>query len=293
MFVFREREIFRERERERVTDMLARIEWEDDFPGYHHRSILYAKQNAIGGFLPKREEKEEQPHLGTIRLRMQLQNLPLERLHPPEGGPDEDAAPVRIGQRLRRVAQPRVLEREPRRRHREVGEAIVALGILGIGEVILGHEHLVGHLAPDLARVIRYVESRDRTQRRHAVRYVREEILVAYPASAYHAEAGHDHTLLLGVQLRGRGGGAGGAGGQRRRRRRLRRECADGGNADDYQARGGEFHFILLWWCVILLFVDFVFCGFVLWTARARAGGSGDKCGPGGGFTKTLLLLML
>jgi hypothetical protein len=38
-----------------------------------------------------------------------------------------------------------------------------------------------------------------------------------------------------------------------------------------------NFIFILLWWCVILLFVDFVFCGFVLWTARAGGSQYGDK----------------
>jgi hypothetical protein len=177
---------------------------------------------------------------------MQLQNLLLESFHPPEGAAHEHAAPFRTRQRLRRVPEPRVLERESRRRDREVREAIVALGVLRVREVLFGNEHRVRHLRTDLARVVRWIESRYRTEGRHPVDNVLEEILVTDAASADHAEARHHHPPLLGVQRRRRGGGGRPGGGRRRRSRRRRRgERADGGDAD-YD--DGEFHNVCFGW---------------------------------------------
>ena len=98
-------------------------------------------------------------HLGPFRLLMQLQYLLLKRLHPPKRRPDEHTTLFRIGKRLGSIAQLGILQCQPCRRHGKVRKSIIALGILGVREMIVGVEHFIGYLRADLTGVICWIEA--------------------------------------------------------------------------------------------------------------------------------------
>mmetsp|Transcript_4614 Transcript_4614/g.9685 ORF Transcript_4614/g.9685 Transcript_4614/m.9685 type:complete len:447 (+) Transcript_4614:137-1477(+) len=163
------------------------------------------------GCVSQKRRDCERRNLRPLRLLPQLQRLPLKRFHASKCAADHDANLVWILERLRRVPELGVLQRQPARRHGEVSEPVVALGVLRVGEVILRVEHRIGDLATDLARVVRDVEARYAVEARDPVDDVVEEGLVADAAAGDDAEARDDNALLLRRE---------GRGADRRRRRR-------------------------------------------------------------------------
>mmetsp|Transcript_48538 Transcript_48538/g.90061 ORF Transcript_48538/g.90061 Transcript_48538/m.90061 type:complete len:517 (-) Transcript_48538:146-1696(-) len=183
--------------------------------------------------VPQQGRDGEGRHLRPFRLLGQLERLLLERLHPPEGRPDEHSAPLGrlFAHRVGRVSDAAVLQGLPRRRHGEVRVPVVRLGVLKVHEVILRIEHVVGHFRTDLTGIVRYVEPLDLPEARLALHAGVEEVFVADAAPADHAEAGHYHSLAVrlgrhseGRRRRRRGPGA---------KRRPERERADALSAQD------------------------------------------------------------
>jgi len=130
---------------------------------------------------------------------MQLQHLPLKRLHPPKCSPDKNTTPFRILQRLRRIPQLSILQRQPSRSHGKVRESIIALGIFGIDKVIIGIEHGVGDLGTDFAGVVGGIEAGDGVEGGDAVDDVLEEVFVSDAAAGDYAEAGYYDSFFFGV----------------------------------------------------------------------------------------------
>lgn len=90
---------------------------------------------------------------------------------------------------------------------------IVALGIFGIDEVVVGVEEGVRDFGSDLAGVVRDVEAGDFGDGGFSVDAGLEEGFVAYAAAGDDAEAGHDDAFFGGVEGGGEAGGGGVGGG--------------------------------------------------------------------------------
>jgi hypothetical protein len=81
-----------------------------------------------------------------------------------------------------------------------VRKSIIALGILGIAKVLFRVEHFVGHLRPNLARIMRRIESRYCPKRGPTRHDVGEEIFMSDAAAGYDAKSGNDNALLLCIE---------------------------------------------------------------------------------------------
>lgn len=77
-------------------------------------------------------------------------------------------------------------------------ETIIALGILGVDEVIVGDEHGVGYFGTDLAGVVRGIEAGYFGDGGFAVDAGLEEVLVADSAAGDYAEAGYYDAFFIG-----------------------------------------------------------------------------------------------
>mmetsp|Transcript_20236 Transcript_20236/g.44003 ORF Transcript_20236/g.44003 Transcript_20236/m.44003 type:complete len:443 (+) Transcript_20236:1318-2646(+) len=137
-----------------------------------------------GGGVSKESGDGEGRYLGPFRLLMQLQNFPLKRFRPPKCGTYEHTTPLRILQRLWRIPQLGILQRQPCRCHGKMRKSIITLGILGIGEVILWIEHFIRNFGTDFTWIMRWIEAGDGAETGDAIDAILEEVFVTDSAAA-------------------------------------------------------------------------------------------------------------
>jgi len=144
----------------------------------------------------------------TLRLRRQLESLPLKSLHPPKRTSYHNPNPLGIHtvhglipilptslQRLWIIPHPPVLQCHPRRGDGKVREPVVAPYILRVVKIIGGIEETLRNFGSDPTGVVGYVEALDVGDGGLPREARLEEGLVGYAAAGDYSEARYDHAL--------------------------------------------------------------------------------------------------
>mmetsp|Transcript_14916 Transcript_14916/g.22209 ORF Transcript_14916/g.22209 Transcript_14916/m.22209 type:complete len:255 (+) Transcript_14916:887-1651(+) len=165
--------------------------------------------NHSRGSVSKKSRDREGRNLGTFWLFGQFQSFPFKGFHSSKCRSDHDSNSFRVFQYLGSIAQSSILQGLSCGGDGKMGESVIGLDVFGIGEMVLGVEHFVGHFAADGAGHVLRIESFDLIDTGFSIQTTLEEIVVSNSDATNDTQTSHYHSLaVIGrhIQLSGRGG---------------------------------------------------------------------------------------